>query len=98
MKLVARRAVRAPVQRFPPVICGGLIEAPGMIRRTAWRGGFPPVICGGLIEASSCATPRSRSPAFPPVICGGLIEAGAVKKGLPSSHTGFPPRDLRGPH
>ena len=40
-----------PMGEFPPVICGGLIEAIHQSAREGSRFMFPPVICGGLIEA-----------------------------------------------
>ena len=62
---------------FPPVICGGLIEAGYSGLRTGRREEFPPVICGGLIEAyKGKPVTANRLVLFPPVICGGLIEAG----------------------
>ena len=52
---------------FPPVICGGLIEAHTFEnlsnRDYDW---FPPVICGGLIEAGSSNSAWSRCCGVPP--------------------------------
>ena len=52
--------------RFPPVICGGLIEASESNPIPRIPGTFPPVICGGLIEAIGEVGANGTNVAVPP--------------------------------